>query len=263
MPTFNNSLQGGRAVTGNALSPRSRRASTNQANTYWSGISGTRTGGDAFGGTGVQTTTVGGVAYYYTSFISTGSFTVTSAGTFEVYSFGGGGGGSGGNGYNSFGSGGSAGGNGTITKNLGVGAYTITVGAGGNGATAPSNYSGSAGTSSYFGTDNSVAGTYGAGGAAGVNHSPNNNANGASGTDVSAFIGGGTLYKGAGGGNSATGLGGSGIGGNGAGGTATAGSAANNTASGGGGSYGSGQPLLQCGNAGAGGSGIVYIRWRV
>jgi hypothetical protein len=257
MPTFNNILRGGRSVSGNSEAPRSRRGNqTAQVDTYWSGLSG-RSGADGFGGTGVLQTTVNGVAYFYTSFLSTGSFTVTSAGIFEIYGFGGGGGGSGGNGYNAFGGGGLGGGNTTLTRLLSTGSYTITIGAGGAGATAPTNYASSAGTASLF-----VGDTVGSGGAGGVNGANNNN-NGAAGIDVSAFIGGGSLFKGAGGGNASSGLGGSGIGGNGAAGTATAGSAAANTASGGGGSAGSGQPLLQCGNAGVGGSGIVYIRWRV
>lgn len=259
MPTFNRQMDGGRSVSGNAKTPRSRRGNqTAQVDTYWSGLSG---GAMAIGGTGAALTTVGGVQYYWTSFLTTSALTVTSAGTFEFYSFGGGGGGSGGNGYNAFGGGGQGGGNGIITKNLSTGFYTITVGAGGFGATAPSNYASGAGSASYFANENVIGGTFGAGGAGGVNGA-NNNANGAAGTDVSFFIGNGTLFKGAGGGNASSGLGGSGIGGNGAAGVATAGSAAANTASGGGGSAGSGQPLLQCGNAGVGGSGIVYVRWR-
>lgn len=258
MPTFNRRMAGGRSVSGNSEAPRSRRGNQSaQANTYWSGIQSARLGGDAIGGTGVLKTNVAGVDYFYTSFIATGQLIVTAPGTFEIYGFGGGGGGSGGNGYNAFGGGGQGGGNGTITRPLPVGSYTITIGSGGAGATAPSNYASSPGTASLFGAD-----TIGSGGAGGVNGA-NNNANGAPGTDVSSFIGGGTLFKGAGGGNASTGLGGSGIGGNGASGTATAGSAAPNTASGGGGSAGSGQPQLQCGNAGVGGSGIVYVRWRV
>ena len=82
------------------------------------------------------------------------------------------------------------------------------------------------------------------------------------GTQVNTFIGGSSLFKAAGGGNSRTGTGGSGIGGNGSNGApGAATSAAANTASGGGGAGGSGLPDLYTGTAGNGGTGIVYVRW--
>ena len=255
-------MQGGRAVSGNALAPRSRRANTAQVNTYWSGIQSGRTGADGYGGTGVQQTSVGGVSYYYTSFIATGSFTVTSAGTFEIYSFGGGNGGTGDNGYNGWAAGGSGGSGGTITKTLSTGSYTITVGAGGGGGQYTA---GGTGGNSYFGTDNSVAGTYGVGGGAangGSGNAPNaTGLQGGAGTDVSSFIGGASLFKGAGGTGRA---GGAGINGAGAGTVypTTGGTATANSAAGGGSARGSGQPSLNQGIGGAGADGIVYVRWR-
>jgi len=106
---------------------------------------------------------------------------------------------------------------------------------------------------------NSTASTNGGGGggtsAVGGNGSGTTGGNGGAGYDVSTFIGGSALFKGAGGGGSGSvtqGTGGSSIGGNA---SATNGvAAAANTASGGG-----------AGNtaSGAGGSGIVYIRWKV
>jgi hypothetical protein len=47
--------------------------------------------GAATGGTGVVDTTVGGIAYKYTSFTSTGDLTITKAGFFDFLIFGGGG----------------------------------------------------------------------------------------------------------------------------------------------------------------------------
>jgi hypothetical protein len=259
MTKFNRVLQGARAVTGNNLAPRSHRAGTNQVNTYWSGLSGGRLGADAFGGTGVQSTTVSGVKYFYTSFTSTSAFTVTSGGSFDIYLFGGGGGGSQGNGYNGFSQGGFAPTGVQITKTLAVGTYSITVGALGAGAVGYG--SPSAGGDSYFDTDTtnkSAGGTGGVSGSSGARL----NISGASGVDVSAFIGGASLFKGAGGGNGDSGSGGSGIGGNGGKWSGGGTSAAANTASGGGGSNGSGLPDFFCQNGGNGGSGIVYIRWR-
>jgi hypothetical protein len=255
MPTFNNFLRGGRAVTGNSLDPRARRANTAQADTYWSGVS--QGGTDAIGGIGPSVAT--GSGYRYLQFNSTGALTVTGAGTFEFYLFGGGGGGSQGNGYNGFAQGGFGSTGVQVTKTLSPGTYTVTVGAGGNPSTGYATNN-TAGGDSYFDTDTTNKSTGGAKGVAGA--SGLLNINGAAGTDVSTFIGGSALYKGAGGGNPASGNGGSGVGGNGrtypSGGT----SAAANTASGGGGSNGSGLPDFFILDAGAGGSGIVYVRWR-
>jgi len=120
-------------------------------------------------------------------------------------------------------------------------------------STATENYSGFRGGS---GVTNAAGGGggYSARGADGV--STTGGAGGA-GYDVSAFIGGSALYKAAGGGgrgSGAGGAGGSGVGG--AGGTTTGTAAAANTGSGGGGSVN--------GTAGGlGGSGIVYVRFKV
>ena len=110
-----------------------------------------------------------------------------------------------------------------------------------------------------FAGGNATANTNGGGGgsttAVGGNGSGTTGGNGAAGYDVSSFIGGSALFKGAGGGGSGSvtqGTGGSSVGGNA---SATNGvAAAANTASGGG-----------AGNtaSGAGGSGIIYFRWKV
>jgi hypothetical protein len=256
MPSFIRNTSGGKAISGGALAPRSRRGNAvAQIDSYWRGGS---TGPDATGGIGAPVST--GLGYNYLQFNATGNLTVTTAGTFEFKIFGGGGGGGGGNGYNAFGYGGAKGGTGNITAVLTPGTYLITIGAGGTGAQYPYGYSGTNGTSS------SVAGytagsEIGSGGAQNGN-TPGTNANGATGTEVNTFIGGSSLFKAAGGGNSITGIGGSGIGGNGSNGApGAATSAAANTASGGGGAGGSGLPDLFTGYGGNGGTGIVYVRW--
>ena len=63
---------------------------SSSAATFFSG--GGANYGAATGGTGVTSTTVGGVNYAYTTFTSTGTLTVTKAGLFDVLLFGGGGG---------------------------------------------------------------------------------------------------------------------------------------------------------------------------
>jgi hypothetical protein len=248
--------------------------------------------GTATGGTGVVS---GPTGYSYTSFISTGTLTVTKAGLFDVLIFGGG---CGGGGDNSYSGGGGSGGisqqtvylsaNQTITIGAGGavdasgspssigaipsaiasagGVYTAVItgrygtlgGMSGKGVgtnTGPTNIQGYTG-----GESNTNAG--GGGGsttAVGANATANVGGNGGAGFDVSAFIGGSALFKGAGGGGGAAttgGTGGSSIGGNGASGATNGTAAAANTASGGG-SRGS------SGTAGAGGSGIIYIRWKV
>jgi hypothetical protein len=254
MPTLNNFLRGGRAVTGNALDPRGRRANTAQANTYWSGVS--QGGTDAIGGIGPSVPT--GSGYRYLQFNSTGALTVTGAGTFEFYIFGGGAGGGQANGYNGFSAGGLGGSNTTVTKKLDVGTYTVTVGAGGAGSVGYGG--GGVGGDSYFDTDTTNKGAGGLAQASGG--SGLLNINGAAGTDVSSFIGGASLFKGAGGGNANSGNGGSSIGGNGRQYPTAATSAAANTASGGGSANADGLPNFNILNAGAGGSGIVYVRWR-
>ena len=120
-------------------------------------------------------------------------------------------------------------------------------------STATENYTG-------FRGGNGVTDAAGGGGgysARGANGSGTTGGAGGAGYDVSAFIGGSALYKAAGGGgrgSGAGGAGGSGVGG--AGGTTTGTAAAANTGSGGGGSVN--------GTAGGlGGSGIVYVRFKV
>jgi hypothetical protein len=255
MSSFLGNTSGGKAISGGALSPRNRRGNTNQIASYWTG--GSVTGTNATGGIGPSVAT--GNGYRYLQFNSTGSFVVTGAGSFEFYMFGGGGGGAQGNGYNGFAQGGFGSAGVQVTKTLAAGNYTVTVGAGGNPSTGYATNN-TAGGDSYFDTDTTNKSSGGAKGVAG--NSGLLNINGASGTDVSSFIGGASLFKGAGGGNPTSGNGGSSIGGNGrtypSGGT----SAAANTASGGGGSNGSGLPDFFILDAGAGGSGVVYVRWR-
>jgi len=107
-----------------------------------------------------------------------------------------------------------------------------------------------------------AAGGGGGVGGVGANGSAGTGGAGGAGFDVSAFIGGAALFKGAGGGGgggTAGGAGGSsGVGG--AGGRNSVGvNAAANTASGGGGS----QSSVSAKAASLGGSGIVYVRFRV
>ena len=113
------------------------------------------------------------------------------------------------------------------------------------------------------GSTNAGNGAAGGGGTSAVGGNGVSGAGGAGGAgyDVSSFISGGALFKGAGGGaggSSSAGAGGSSVGG--AGSTnAAGGTAAANTASGGGGSSRSGGPH----SGGSGGSGICYIRFKV
>jgi hypothetical protein len=96
-------------------------------------------------------------------------------------------------------------------------------------------------------------------GAVGGDGSGTTGGNGGAGTDVSTFIAGSALFKAAGGGGAGSvtgGAGGSSIGGNGSSGATPATSATANTASGGGGS----KDGVASGN---GGSGIVYVRFKV
>lgn len=258
MPSFIRNTSGGKAISGGALAPRSRRGNTTaQVAAYWAGGA---TGPDATGGIGSPVAT--GTGYNYLQFNATGNLTVTSGGTFEFKIFGGGGGGAPGNGYNAFGRGGGKGGTGNITATLTPGTYLITIGGGGSGPTSPTVYSSTSGTAS------SVAGftagsEIGAGGGTGATgNTAGLDGAGDAGTQVNTFIGGSSLFKAAGGGNSRTGTGGSGIGGNGGNGSpGNATSAAANTASGGGGNGGSGLPDLFTGTGGNGGSGVVYVRW--
>lgn len=248
--------------------------------------------GTASGGTAV---TIGGVNYQYVSFTATGSFTPTTAGLFDVLIFGGG---CGGMAYGAFGGGGGAGGILQQTIYLPASATTVSVGAGGSGTgnysavgSIPTAVSASGGSMSYLGLFNgigvlggyagasdaapsvgqnntqgyqggaSTTGSAGGGGgttAQGSVGSTNTGGAGGAGFDVSAFIGGSALFKGAGGGGggvSVGGAGGSGVGGTGQSGSSGGSAAAANTASGGGGRANT--------VAYNGGSGIVYIRWKV
>ena len=258
--------------------------------------------GTASGGTAV---TISGVNYQYVAISSTGSFTPTSAGLFDVLIFGGGAaspqttipmGGAGGGGICQ------------QTIYLPAGAHTVVVGAGGSTYTVSTAYQFGAGSSSQIGaiptaisalggtsnmsnatgtgvlftgsgmgsyasqtnsgidsiqgykggnstTATNAGGGGGAGGAGGNAPSTNVGGTGGNGYDVSSFIGGSALYKGAGGGGAGTVTGGTaGLGGV-AGSTGAGIAASANSAGGAGGSNNA---------AGAnGGSGIIYIRWKV
>jgi hypothetical protein len=239
--------------------------------------------------------TVGGTAYTLLTFTSSGTLTVTKSGLFDVLVFGGG---AGGMAFSSFGGGGGSGGivqqTATFTAN-----QTVTIGAGGASSlggnfsavgsipTAISSAGGSNSSSGlgahgslggFSGASNTAAGvgqnntqgyqggattTGSAGGGGGTTAQGNvgtTNVGGAGGAgfDVSAFIGGSALFKGAGGGGGGIttgGAGGSSVGGAGENGSSGGSAAAANTASGGG-----GRANVQ---AFAGGSGIVYIRFKV
>ncbi len=249
--------------------------------------------GTATGGTSLTPWSIGADNYNGMQFTSSSTLTVTKSGLFDFlicaagggggrssaanYACGGGGGGrylitevylsvdqtvtigSGGAGSTVNGVNGSRGGNSIIGDYAtvgGGGGSSIYTSAGAGSATGKQLDGGSGGGGTFtlgeFGLaviasqGNSVQAGYNAGGAG--YGSTNSGTTGGSGDDVSAFIGGSTLYKCAGGG-SGLGVGGSGVGGN------AATSAAANTASGGGGAPNT--------NAGSGGSGIVYVRFKV
>lgn len=244
MPSFIRNTSGGKAISGGALAPRSRRGNaTAQVAAYWAGGA---TGPNATGGIGAPVAT--GTGYNYLQFNSSGNLTVTSAGTFEFMVIGSGASGHAGNGYNFFGLGGIGG---TITQGtvaLAEGTHAIVVG---TGPTAPT-------YSRANGNPSSGGGFTGAGGAS---SNPNGtNGNGNAGTNINTFVGGASLFKSGMGGNANTGTGGAGGGGNAAG-YATAQSGVANSGGGGGGAGGSNQPSLLPGVGGNGGSGVVYVRW--
>lgn len=106
--------------------------------------------------TGGTETTAGG--YKYHTFTSSGTLTVTSAGTFEVLLVGGGGGG-----CSDAGGGGGGGGVVLASKTISAGDYTVIVGEGGLGGPAFSGASGMNGFSSEFNQIVAVGGGGGAG----------------------------------------------------------------------------------------------------
>jgi hypothetical protein len=249
--------------------------------------------GTASGGTA---TTVSSVAYEYVQFTGNGSFTPTAAGLFDVLIFGGGGGGGE---DNTYWGGGGSGGILRQTIYLNTGSQTVTIGGGGavdqcgnpsSIGSIPTAVAAAGGSSNIVtsgryqtiggmmgqgvggqngvtniqgfigGSSASLAG--GGGGSttvAGGNASTDTGGAGGAGFDVSAFIGGSALYKGAGGGgggNTTGGAGGTGGGGRGSSNTLTGTAGSANSGSGGGSRASS--------NLGAsGGSGIIYIRWKV
>jgi hypothetical protein len=249
--------------------------------------------GTASGGTAV---TISGVNYQYVAFTATGSFTPTSAGLFDVLVFGGGGGGGA---DNTYWGGGGSGGISQQTIFLNTSSQTVTIGAGGAAdqcgnpssiGSIPTAVAAAGGSSNIVtsgryqtiggmmgqgvGGQNGVTNIQGfiggssasqAGGGggsttvAGGNASTDTGGAGGAGFDVSAFIGGSALFKGAGGGGGGAttgGAGGSSVGGRGASNSLVALAAGANTASGGG--------SRATSNSGqAGGSGIIYIRWKV
>jgi hypothetical protein len=250
--------------------------------------------GVATGGTS-SSITVGGINYTLLTFTSSSTLTVTKAGLFDVLLVGGGGGGS----TNGF----SGGGGGLITSTIYLPAttHTATVGAGGStgaigsesslGSTvkgsqvSPSAVGGGGGAGGNVGSAIGVSAGSGAvtttpaqgnnGGNGGTNaggggggagavggNSPSSGVGGAGGNgfDVSAFIAGSVLRKGPGAGGAALTTGGTGgLDGGGNGGStinATAGAA---NSGGGGGAAG----FVAGPTPAAGGSGIIYVRFKV
>jgi len=220
--------------------------------------------GAATGGTS-SSITVGGEAYTLLTFTATGTLTVTKAGLFDYIAVGGGGTG-GGNGR-----GGGAGGciiQGTVYL---TGNETITISAGdaeSGGASSGTRRH----TNAYSSIGNDVLAFCGAGGGtssggvgifgAGNGGNVYDN-NGASGSDISAFLGqaGGTTYRSGGGGsgssNTTVRTGGAGGGGNGGTTSSTNGVAGTANTGGGGGGAADG------GSGASGGSGVVYVRFKV
>jgi hypothetical protein len=238
--------------------------------------------GAATGGTAISPDpTIDGIVYRVLQFTGDGTLTVTKAGLFDVMvCAGGGSGGIDGGGGN--GAGGGAGalvistlyidankavtvgaggaGSSTYSRN-GTGSCIGTLlgsagGGGGGGFQENSGYAGKAGGSgggafggrevgiAVMGFGGNVGGSGGGGGAGAAGGA----ANGGAGVEINTFIGGSSLFKAGGGGGRPSGTGGSSIGG-------AAGSAASaNTASGGGGGASAGSN---------GGSGIVYVRFKV
>jgi hypothetical protein len=252
--------------------------------------------GVATGGTGPTSITDSGVSYNLLTFTSDGTLTVTTPGFFDVLVVGAGGTGNGGGGGGggiiqttayfssnqtvTIGAGsatpGLAGAPSRVGNIIGygggsslhVGPFYAVAGRGGSGGGGPSSYVSDGGLS-VFGqgnnggsgnhSNNGAGGGGGGGGAVGGNAGNNAGGNGGAGLDISAFLGQAatTTYKSGGGGGGASGSGGTaGIGGGGAGVTGTTAANAGTANSGGGsGGYYQGSPA-------AGGSGIVYVRYR-
>lgn len=216
-------------------------------------------GGVAFSATGGTTTTVG--SYTVHTFTSTDTFTVTGSRELEVFLVGGGGNGGNGVGGSTAGKGGNGAQVVTTSMVFSTNAYTIRVGSGGNLSSVEqpastillqANAGGNGGTGVSTGLS---AGGDGAGGVA-------SGGNGGDGV-INNWQGSNVAYAGGGGGGAASpNLRGYGTDGGGDGGynifptnyAATAGSS--NTGGGGGGGY-----KFSPTNGGAGGSGIVIIRY--
>jgi hypothetical protein len=253
--------------------------------------------GAATGGTS-SSITVSSVNYTLLTFTSDSTLTVTKAGLFDVLLFGGAGGG----GYWGTGGGGGGSGGITQqtvylsanqTVDIGAGGaslgypgfpssigsiptaimasgsgfnfiptfYSDPTGGGvggssGGSAAVTGNIQGFGGGASNGG--NSAGGGGGGATSAGADSGATTGGAGGAGYDVSAFIGGSVLYKGAGGGGAGSGGGGAGgssVGGNGDGGAGGTSAAANSAS--GGGARGPGA------TGGNGGSGIIYVRFKV
>jgi hypothetical protein len=228
---------------------------------FITGVYGVATGGSS------SSITVGGVNYTLLTFTSSGTLTVTQAGVFDVLVVAGGGGGFAPSSTFFVGGGGGGWSQSTIYIDAN---QTVTVGAGGTTTTSTTGGTSSIGTLFVVGGGGSCDGAYDVGicgaSTSGVRTAPNTTRNfvtghgtggagvyqagcgaggistsntvGGAGKDVSGFIGGSTLYKSVGGVANA----------------ATAGGA--NTGNGG---AATNSPV----SAGAGGSGIVYVRFKV
>lgn len=259
--------------------------------------------GVATGGNGTSTATISGTNYRILEFTATGSLVISTAGRFDIGAVMGGGGGIAGNaGFPDLANGG-AGGGGWFQEsiNLAAGTVTITVGAGGavgaagnasglstrlfriGGAPAQDgavqtfgicgcgstrqvgtgglnfgDFLGRVGGTGPTGNTNLSAGGGGGAGGVGGTGSGGTGGNGGAGYDVSAFIGGSARLLGGGGGSCGRTTGGTGTngGGNGA---SVAGAGTNGTANTGGGAGSS----IGSGAGATGGSGIVFVRFRV
>ena len=259
--------------------------------------------GAATGGTGVTNVTISGVNYAYTSFTSSGTLTVTKAGLFDVYIFGGGGAAGTGTDTVSVGSSGGGGAGGSQISTVYLDAnQTITIGAGGAAGlvgtstklgTVLTGVGGGAGYGTYPGGERvpGLSGGCGGGGGraipiAGIGFqgfdgnagtvSNTNFAGGGGGAGSAGFNGSGTTGGTGGtgvqvntfiGGSSLFKAGGGGSGASGTGGTGGSGVGGNGSTLNGSAAAANtasgGGGGYNGGTGGAGGSGIIYIRWKV
>ena len=219
---------------------------------------------------GTETTyTTGGVQYKVHTFLSSGTFTVDSAGSVEYLVIAGGGSGGG-----QHGGGGGAGGYRTAANfSIAASAYSITVGAGGAARAGSGNNTGNNGSNSVFSTITSIGGGGGEGWSAGSNNTAPSggsgggaslNANGGAGTSGQGNAGGSSINSstfpnggGGGGGSGSVGEASTSLSraGNGGSGTASSISGGSVTRAGGGGGGSHSPHAIGTGGSGGGGNG--------